>query len=103
LLVRQAADDQGRAVVPGLGKREAGDAGEDDERRGTPPHLFTEGRQMGTRQAPVRRCDRQLRDLTIPVRAAPSFIVSHDVALTDAPAAYDMFDGYTEALLKPNA
>jgi len=25
------------------------------------------------------------------------------VALTDAPAAYDMFDGYTEALLKPNA
>ncbi len=51
----------------------------------------------------MKRCDRQLRDLTIPVRAAPSFIVSHDVALTDAPAAYDMFDGYTEALLKPNA
>jgi len=25
------------------------------------------------------------------------------VALTDAPAAYDMFDGYTEVLLKPNA
>jgi len=49
------------------------------------------------------RCDRQLRDLTIPVRAAPSFIVSHDVALTDAPAAYGMFDGYTEILLKPNA
>jgi len=25
------------------------------------------------------------------------------VALTDAPAAYGMFDGYTEVLLKPNA
>jgi len=25
------------------------------------------------------------------------------VALTDAPAAYGMFDGYTEILLKPNA
>jgi len=53
---------------------------------------------MGTEQAPVKRCDRQLRDLTIPVRAAPSFIVSHEVALTDGPAAYDMFDkfdGYT--------
>jgi len=58
---------------------------------------------MGTGQAPVKRYDRQLRDLTIPVRAAPSFIVSHEVALTDAPAAYDMFDGYTEVLLKPNA
>ncbi len=77
--------------------------GEDDDRRGTPPQLFTEGRQIATGQAPVKRCDRQLRDLTIPVRAAPSFIVSHEVALTDAPAAYGMFDGYTEVLLKPNA
>lgn len=77
--------------------------GEDDDRRGTPPQLFTEGRQIATGQAPVKRYDRQLRDLTIPVRAAPSFIVSHEVALTDAPAAYDMFDGYTEVLLKPNA
>ncbi len=89
-----------------LGKHEAGDAGEDDDRRGTPPQLFTKGRQMGTGQAPVKRYDRQLRDLTIPVRAAPSFIVSHEVALTDAPAAYDMFDkfdGYTKVLLKRNA
>ncbi len=68
--------------------------------------FFTKGQQMGTGQAPVKRYNRQLRDLIITGRATPSFIVSHEVPLEQAPEAYDKFDqrvdGYTKVLLKPN-
>ena len=61
---------------------------------------------MGTGQAPVKRYNRQLRDLIIAGRARPSFIVSHEVPLEEAPDAYDKFDrrvdGYTKVLLKPH-
>lgn len=67
--------------------------------------FFTKGQSMGTGQAPVKRYNRQLRDLILTGRATPSFIVSHEVPLTDAPDAYDKFDrrveGYTKVLLKP--
>jgi glutathione-independent formaldehyde dehydrogenase len=40
-------------------------------------------------------------------RAAPSFVVSHDLGLDQAPEAYDKFDkridGYTKVILKPAA
>ncbi len=69
--------------------------------------FFTKGQSMGTGQAPVKRYNRQLRDLIIAGRATPSFIVSHEVGLDEAPDAYDKFDrrvaGYTKVLLKPNA
>ncbi len=69
--------------------------------------FFTKGQSMGTGQAPVKRYNRQLRDLIITGRATPSFIVSHEVGLDEAPDAYDKFDkrapGYTKVLLKPNA
>jgi glutathione-independent formaldehyde dehydrogenase len=69
--------------------------------------FFTKGQSMGTGQAPVKRYNRQLRDLIITGRATPSFIVSHEVPLADAPDAYDKFDrrvdGYTKVLLKPGA
>ncbi len=67
--------------------------------------FFSKGQSMGTGQAPVKRYNRQLRDLIIAGKARPSFIVSHEIGLDEAPDAYDMFDkrvdGYTKVLLKP--
>ncbi len=67
--------------------------------------LFQKGLRMGTGQAPVKRYNRQLRDLIIEGRAQPSKIVSHEVPLTEAPDAYAHFDkrdeGWTKVLLKP--
>ncbi|WP_331456478.1 glutathione-independent formaldehyde dehydrogenase [Luteipulveratus halotolerans] len=69
--------------------------------------FFTKGQQMGTGQAPVKRYNRMQRDLILDGRAAPSFIVSHEVPLAEAPDAYDHFDrrddGWTKVLLKPSA
>lgn len=42
---------------------------------------------MGTGQAPVMRYNRQLRDLVVAGRARPSFIVSHELGLDEAPDA----------------
>lgn len=68
--------------------------------------FFTKGQSMGTGQAPVKRYNRQLRDLIISGRATPSFIVSHEIPLEQAPDAYEKFDrrvdGYTKVLLKPH-
>ncbi len=67
--------------------------------------FFTKGQSMGTGQAPVKRYNRQLRDLILTGRATPSFIVSHEVGLDEAVDAYDKFDrrvdGYTKVLLHP--
>ena len=69
--------------------------------------FFTKGQTMGTGQAPVKRYNRQLRDLILTGAAKPSFLVSHEVPLVDAVEAYDKFDrrvdGYTKVLLKPNS
>ncbi len=68
--------------------------------------FFTKGQRMGTGQAPVKRYNRQLRDLIINGRARPSWIVSHELALVDAPTAYENFDrrvdGWTKVLLHPS-
>ena len=67
--------------------------------------FFTKGQRMGTGQAPVKRYNRQLRDLIIEGRARPSWIVSHELGLDEAPAAYENFDmrvnGWTKVLLHP--
>jgi glutathione-independent formaldehyde dehydrogenase len=59
--------------------------------------------EMG--QAPVKRYNAYLRDLIIAGLAKPSFIVSHRIAIEDAPEAYEKFDqrtdGYTKVLIKP--
>lgn len=69
--------------------------------------FFTKGQRMGTGQAPVKRYNRQLRDLIITGRAKPGWIVSHEVSLEQAPDAYDKFDrrvdGYTKVLLHPDS
>jgi glutathione-independent formaldehyde dehydrogenase len=67
--------------------------------------FFTKGQQMGTGQAPVKRYNRQLRDLIVDGRATPSELVSHELGLDDAVDAYDKFDkrldGWTKILLRP--
>ena len=67
--------------------------------------FFQKGQQMGTGQCPVKRYNEQLRDLIIAGRATASLLVSHELSLDEAPAAYDKFDkrtdGYTKVLLHP--
>ncbi|MBB4684182.1 glutathione-independent formaldehyde dehydrogenase [Amycolatopsis jiangsuensis] len=67
--------------------------------------LFMKGQQMGTGQAPVKRYNRQLRDLIIEGRARPSFLVSHEMSLAEAAEGYERFDrrddGWTKVLLRP--
>jgi len=67
--------------------------------------FFAKGQRMGTGQAPVKRYNRQLRDLIIAGRATPSFIVSHELPLDQAPEGYEKFDsredGWTKVLLHP--
>jgi glutathione-independent formaldehyde dehydrogenase len=67
--------------------------------------LFEKGLRLGTGQCNVKRYNAYLRDLIIAGKAKPSFVVSHQVPLDDAPEAYDKFDkrvdGYTKVILKP--
>lgn len=61
------------------------------------------GRSIPTEH--LQSYNRYLRDLIISGKAKPSFVVSHEVSLDQAPAAYDKFDrrveGYTKVLLHP--
>ncbi|KAI0089765.1 hypothetical protein BDY19DRAFT_84361 [Irpex rosettiformis] len=67
--------------------------------------LFEKGLSVGTGQCNVKKYNRYLRDLIISGRAKPSFVVSHNVSLEEAPGAYEKFDkrvdGYTKVLLHP--
>jgi glutathione-independent formaldehyde dehydrogenase len=69
--------------------------------------FFQKGQRMGTGQCPVKRYNRQLRDLIIAGKAQPSFIVSHELPLDKAPDGYANFDkrsdGWTKVLLRPAA
>jgi glutathione-independent formaldehyde dehydrogenase len=67
--------------------------------------LFEKGLRMGSGQINVKRYNMQLRDLIIEGRAKPSFVVSHEAPLEEAPVAYEKFDkrveGYTKVVLHP--
>jgi len=67
--------------------------------------MFEKGQRMGTGQCNVKRYNRQLRDLIISGRAKPSFVVSHELPLDQAPMAYEKFDkrieGFTKVVLHP--
>jgi glutathione-independent formaldehyde dehydrogenase len=67
--------------------------------------MFEKGLRAGTGQCNVKRYNRQLRDMIIAGRATPSFVVSNEVPLDQAPQAYDKFDkrieGYTKVILHP--
>jgi glutathione-independent formaldehyde dehydrogenase len=62
---------------------------------------------MGTGQCPVKRYNRPLRDLIAGGKATPSWIVSHELSLEEAPQAYEHFDardeGWTKVVLHPDA
>ena len=99
----------GRLGVPGL--YVPSDPGGPDEhaKRGqllvSIGRMFEKGQRMGTGQCNVKRYNRQLRDMITDGRARPSFVVSHELPLEDAPAAYQKFDqrveGYTKVILRP--
>jgi glutathione-independent formaldehyde dehydrogenase len=67
--------------------------------------MFEKGLAMGTGQCNVKLYNRQLRDLIIAGRAKPSFVVSNEVPLEEAPDACQKFDkrieGYTKVVLRP--
>jgi glutathione-independent formaldehyde dehydrogenase len=67
--------------------------------------MFEKGQVIGTGQCNVKRYNRQLRDLITAGRATPSFVVSHELSLSEAPEAYRKFDqrieGYTKVVLHP--
>ena len=67
--------------------------------------LWEKGLSLGTGQCNVKRYNRQLRDLIIAGRVKPSYYVSHELPLNDAPIAYDKFDkrvdGFTKVILHP--
>jgi glutathione-independent formaldehyde dehydrogenase len=69
--------------------------------------FWTKGQSMGTGQAPVKRYNRYLMNLIKSGRAKPSWIVSHELPLEEAPAAYQHFDardeGWTKVVLRPQA
>ena len=69
--------------------------------------FWFKGQHIGTGQCNVKAYNRQLRDLIARGRAKPSFIVSHEVPLKEAPNAYKHFDarddGWTKVVLKTAA
>ncbi|AYY12349.1 aldehyde dehydrogenase [Actinobacteria bacterium YIM 96077] len=68
--------------------------------------FFEKGLRMGTGQANSKVYSEFLRDLIIAGRAEPSFVVSRELPLREAPDAYARFDrreeGYSKVVLKPS-
>ena len=68
---------------------------------------WEKGIAIGTGPCPVKRYNERLRDLIIRGVAHPSWIVSHEVPLEEAPDAYVHFDarddGWTKVVLHPDA
>ena len=69
-------------------------------------HWF-KGQSLGSGQAPIKRYNRELRALIHAGKAKPSWIVSHELPLAQAPDGYKHFDarddGWTKIILKPAA
>jgi glutathione-independent formaldehyde dehydrogenase len=67
--------------------------------------FFTKGQRIGTGQANVKAYNRQLCRLIEQGKASPSFIVSHELPLDQAPDGYRHFDareeGWTKIVVKP--
>src|SRR6185312_6855851 len=68
--------------------------------------FFGKGQFMGTGQANVKAYNRYLRDLIHAGRAKPSWVISHELGLEEAPDAYKNFDcrkdGWTKVVLHPH-
>ncbi len=67
--------------------------------------FWFKGQHIGTGQAPVKRYNRQLRDLIAPARPSRRSSSRHELPLEQAPEAYRHFDaredGWTKVLLHP--
>lgn len=67
--------------------------------------FWSKGQSIGTGQANVKAYNRYLRNLIHKGRAHPGWIVSHELALDEAPDAYNHFckrdDGWTKVILHP--
>jgi glutathione-independent formaldehyde dehydrogenase len=67
--------------------------------------FFEKGQHMGTGQANVKAYNRYLCALIHEGRANPSWIVSHEIGLDEAPDGYKNFDhreaGWTKVVLHP--
>ena len=100
----------GRLGIPGLYVPSDPGAPDEHARQGmllvAIGKAFEKGLALGTGQANVKRYNRRLRDLILAGRARPSFVVSHELPLADAPQAYEKFDkradGYTKVVLHPH-
>ena len=66
---------------------------------------WLKGINIGSGQCPVKKYNRQLRELIAVGKAQPSWIVSHEIPLSDAADVYKNFgdrtDGWTKVILKP--
>jgi glutathione-independent formaldehyde dehydrogenase len=69
--------------------------------------FFEKGLSMGSGQCNVKAYNRHLCSLIAKGKAKPSFLVSHQLSLDEAPDAYKHFDdrdeGWTKVVLKPDA
>ncbi|MBC7683464.1 MAG: glutathione-independent formaldehyde dehydrogenase [Ferruginibacter sp.] len=67
--------------------------------------LWFKGQQVATGQANVKAYNRKLSNLIEAGKAKPSWIISHELPLDQAPEAYKNFDerkdGWTKVVLKP--
>ena len=67
--------------------------------------FWFKGQKIGSGQANVKHYNRHLRNLIHTGRAKPSWIISHELSLVEAPNAYQHFDardkGWTKVVLKP--
>jgi glutathione-independent formaldehyde dehydrogenase len=68
--------------------------------------FWFKGQSMGTGQCNVKAYNRRLLDLIASGKAQPSFVVSHELALDQAPSGYQHFDardsGWTNVILHPD-
>lgn len=64
------------------------------------------GQTMGTGQCNVKAYNRSLLNLIVAGKAKPSFVVSHELSLDEAPMGYEHFDkrdpGWTKVVLHPD-
>jgi glutathione-independent formaldehyde dehydrogenase len=69
--------------------------------------FFEKGLSMGSGQCNVKAYNQHLSNLIASGKAKPSFLVSHELSLDEAPEAYKHFDnrepGWTKVVLKPDA
>jgi threonine dehydrogenase-like Zn-dependent dehydrogenase len=99
----------GRIGVVGVFLPEDPNATDKLEKRGQMAFDFGQfwfkGQSMATGQANVKAYNRQLARLIERNRAKPSWIISHELPLAQAPQAYKHFDerkpGWTKVVLKP--